>query len=57
MTERMKERSRVNRECLKEYLAVWDAWQCPLTFPGISNGDELAKEYVALVRRMVAEKE
>lgn len=35
---------------------VWDSWKQPPTFPGLPNGDELAEQYVALVRKMVAKR-
>ncbi|GAB1721629.1 MAG: hypothetical protein NTNFB01_05250 [Nitrospira sp.] len=55
MSDVAQARRRFNLQYLRERLEVWDSWKQPPTFPGVPNGDELAKEYVALVRKIVAE--
>lgn len=47
--------SQLDRQYLQRCLAQWDSWGCPVTFPGVPDGDRLAEEYVALVRKLVAE--
>jgi hypothetical protein len=42
---------------LRERLKVWDEWErrgWEITFPGMKNGDEKAREYVQLVREFAA---
>lgn len=56
MTDVSQAQRRLNLQYLRECLELWDSWQCPVTFPGVPNGDQLAKEYVALVRKMVAKR-
>lgn len=55
MIDAAQEQRRLNLQYLRERLEVWDSWQHPPTFPGVQNGDELAKQYVALVRKIVEE--
>lgn len=55
MAQAAQVRRRFNLQYLRERLEVWDSWQSPPTFPGVPNGDELARQYVALVRKIVEE--
>jgi hypothetical protein len=42
---------------LKKWLAICDNWPHGPTFPGLRDGDKKAEEFVAVVRRMVAEED
>lgn len=40
---------------LRKYLRVFDGWPHGGTFPGLKNGDQLAQEWVSIVRAMIAD--
>jgi len=54
---KMAEWMQAQVESLKAHIATWDAWMSEgrgVTFIGVKNGDELAREYVQIVRQLTA---
>jgi hypothetical protein len=52
---RDKAKREATRAYLRKWLAMVDSWPNGSTFPNLKNGDELAAQHVAYVRKMLAE--
>ena len=52
-----RQRHQCDIAMLKKWLAICDNWPHGPTFPGLRDGDKKAEEFVAVVRRMVAEED
>jgi hypothetical protein len=48
----LKERFRQHQAALQKFLALWNSWPDGGTFPAMPNGDELAEQYVSLVKQI-----